>query len=284
MRVSCVLQLGDYQIHCIVENRMYLDAGSVYGIIPKSIWGKLQAADVNNLLPFDINLFVVRGHGKTVIFDAGLGDFLEDRQKKLYSITQPSRLTAGLRQISLKPEDVDIVILTHLHWDHAGGAVKQVDGQTKLVFPNAIHYVHRVEWEDGSAPDERTASVYFPERLRVIDDSGKLRLVDGDWFEILPGLGVRKIGGHTRGQLGVEIESQGRKLIYYSDNFPSCYHLKVPYVSATDLHPLDTQRCKRETLPKAYEGGWLIAMDHDIENKIVRLKYDGLKYTCEKVV
>ncbi len=279
-----MLQLGDYQIHCIVENRMYLDAGSVYGIIPKSIWGKLQTADANNLLPFDINLFVVRAQGKTVIFDAGLGDYLEDRQKKLYSISQPSRLTAGLREIGLSPEAVDIVILTHLHWDHAGGAVKLVDGQTRLVFPNAVHYVHREEWEDGSAPDERTASVYFPERLRIIDEAGKLRLVDGDQFEILPGFSVRKIGGHTRGQLGVEIESQGQKLIYYSDNFPSCYHLKVPYVSATDLYPLDTQRCKRETLPKAYEGGWLIAMDHDIDNKIVRLNYDGLKYTCEKVV
>ncbi len=279
-----MLNLGDYQVHCLVENRMYLDAGSVYGIIPKSIWSKFQQADADNLLPFDINLFVVRGHGKTIIFDAGLGDYLEDRQKKLYSITQPSRLGSGLRTLDLTPDDVDIVILTHLHWDHAGGAVRLVDGKSAMVFKNALHYVHRDEWEDGSHPDERTAGVYFPDRLRVIEDAGRLRLIDRDVEEILPGLVVRKIGGHTRGQLGVEIESQGQKLIYYSDNFPSCYHLKVPYVSATDLFPLDTQRCKRETLPKAYAGGWLITMDHDIECKIVRLKYDGLKYTCEKVI
>jgi glyoxylase-like metal-dependent hydrolase (beta-lactamase superfamily II) len=279
-----MLQLGDFTIHCIVENRIYLDAGSVYGIIPKSIWSKHQQADSNNLIPFDINVFVVQGLGHNIIFDAGLGDYLEDRQRKLYGTSQPSALTAGLQQLGLTPADIDIVILSHLHWDHAGGSVQRVNGRTDLIFPNARHYVHKFEWEDASNPDERTTGVYFPDRLAAIAAAGKLQLLDSDSFEIVPGVKVLRIGGHTRGQLGVEIESGGKKLIYYADNFPSCHHLKVPYVSATDLYPLDTQRCKRETLPKAHEGGWLIAMDHDIECKIVRLKYDGLKYTCEKVL
>ena len=279
-----MLQLGSFEINCIVENRIFLDAGSVYGIIPKSIWSKHIQADDNNLLPFDINLFVVRGGGKNIIFDAGLGDFLEDRQRKLYGTAHQSALTVGLVNLGLTPEDIDIVILSHLHWDHAGGTVRSVNGMTEMVFPNARHVVHQWEWEDASEPDERTSGVYFPARLEILADSGQLDLVDTNRREIVPGVQVVCIGGHTRGQMGIEIESDGQKLIYYADNFPSCHHLKVPYVSATDLYPLDTQRCKRETVPKAFEGGWLIAMDHDIDNKIVRLKYDGLKYTCEKVL
>ncbi len=279
-----MLQLGDFKIHCIVENRIYLDAGSVYGIIPKSIWSKHQQADSNNLIPFDINVFVAQGHGHNIIFDAGLGDYLEDRQRKLYGTSQPSAMSAGLAKIGLTPADIDIVILSHLHWDHAGGSVKSTSGSTELVFPNALHFVHEFEWQDASHPDERTSGVYFPARLAAIMNAGRLQLVDSDTAEVTLGVKIVRIGGHTRGQLGVEIESGGKKLIYYADNFPSCHHLKVPYVSATDLYPLDTQRCKRETLPKAHEGGWFIAMDHDLESKIVRLKYDGLKYTCEKVL
>lgn len=279
-----MLQLGNFEIHCIVENRIYLDAGSVFGIIPKSIWSKHQQADANNLIPFDVNVFVVRGNGHSIIFDAGLGDFLEDRQRKLYGTMQPSAMTAGLAKIGLTVDDIDIVILSHLHWDHAGGTVRKVNDKTELCFPRARHITHQFEWEDASHPDERTSGVYFPDRLSAIELAGKLELVSGELNEICEGVCVVRIGGHTRGQLGVHIESQGQKIIYYADNFPSCHHLKVPYVSATDLFPLETQRCKRETLPKAFEGGWLIAMDHDIECKVARLKYDGLKHTCEKVM
>ncbi len=279
-----MLSLGDYTIDCIVDNRIFLDAGSVFGIIPKSIWSKLQTADENNLIPFDVNVFVARGHGRTIIFDAGLGDFLEERQQKLYGALQPSRLISGLAALGIDPAQVDTVVLTHLHWDHAGGAFRRGAFGARLVFPNAAHYVHEWEWEDANHPDERTSGVYFPERLKALGDAGRLKLMTEDHTEIAPGFGLRRIGGHTRGQLGVEIESRGQKLIYYADNFPTCHHLKVPYVSATDLYPIDTQRCKRETLPRAFEGKWLIAIDHDLDCKIARLKYDGLKYTCEKVL
>ncbi len=156
--------------------------------------------------------------------------------------------------MDLTPQDIDIVILSHLHWDHAGGSVRNLDGQTELCFPNARHITHQLEWEDSLQPDERTASVYFPERLTAIEQAGKLELVSTERHDVCDGVSVVRIGGHTRGQLGVHIESQGQKLIYYADNFPSCHHLKVPYVSATDLYPLETQRCKRETLPKSLRG------------------------------
>lgn len=277
-----MLRLGNFEVHCIVENRFHLDGGSVYGIVPKAIWSKIQPADENNLLPFDTNVFVVRTGERNIIFDVGLGNFLEEKQRKLYGCYQPSRLMSGLTEIGLSPDQIDIVILSHLHWDHVGGAIFNDNGKPAVVFHNAHHYVHRDEWEDANNPDERTAGVYFPDRLRALEESGRLRLVESD-EELLPGVFVRRIGGHTRGQLGVEITSQGEKLVYYADNLLSCHHLKVPYVPATDLFPLETQRCKRELLPRAYEGGWLIAMDHDIEHKVVRLDYDGLKYRCIKV-
>jgi glyoxylase-like metal-dependent hydrolase (beta-lactamase superfamily II) len=277
-----MLKIGDFKFHCIVENRFHLDAGGVFGIVPRSIWSRLQQADENNLLPFDTNVFLLQARGKNILFDVGLGDFLEEKQRKLYGCFKPSGLPAGLEALGLTPDDIDFVLLSHLHWDHAGGCIKSVVGAPAVMFPKAQHYVHADEWQDAMHPDERTIGVYFPDRLRAIESAGLLHLIEAD-TEVLPGIRLVKIGGHTRGQLGVEVESGGEKLIYYADNFLSCHHLKIPYVPASDLFPLDTQRCKRETLPKAAAGGWYVAMDHDIENKVVKIKYDGLKYSCEKV-
>jgi glyoxylase-like metal-dependent hydrolase (beta-lactamase superfamily II) len=277
-----MLKLGAFEVYCIVENRFYIDAGSVYGVVPKAIWSKLQRADDENLLPFDTNVFLVKAHGKNILLDSGLGDYLQDKQRKLYRCEQPSALVSGLAALGLTPDDINIVCLSHLHWDHAGGCIKLVNGKSQPVFSNAKHYVHADEWEDANHPDERTIGVYFPGRLKAINDAGLLELVRED-TDILPGIRLVKIGGHTRGQLGVEIESGGEKLIYYGDNFLSCHHLKIPYVPASDLFPLDTQRCKRETLPKIVAGNWYVAMDHDLEYKIARVKYDGLKYSCDKV-
>lgn len=277
-----MLKVGQFRVHCIVENRFHLDAGGVYGIVPRSIWSRLQQADDNNLLPFDTNVFLLQAHGKNIISDVGLGDFLEEKQRKLYGCDESSNLVPGLAALGLQPEDIDFVLLSHLHWDHVGGCIKQVDGIAAPVFPNARHYVHADEWQDAMNPDERTVGVYFPDRLRALENAGLLQRIDKD-TEVLPGVKLVKIGGHTRGQLGVEVEAGGEKLIYYADNFLSCHHLKIPYVPASDLFPLDTQRCKRETLPRAAEGGWYVAMDHDIENKVVKINYDGLKYRCVKV-
>lgn len=277
-----MLKLGEFEVHCIVENRFHLDAGSVYGVVPKVIWSKLQQADSENLLPFDTNVFLVKAHGRNILLDSGLGDYLLDKQRKLYQCEQRSALVSGLLALGIEPDNIDAVCLSHLHWDHVGGCIKLVDGQPRLVFPRAKHYVHIDEWEDANHPDERTVGVYFPDRLAAIGDSGLLELVRED-KEILPGIRLVRIGGHTRGQMGVGIESHGEKLIYYADNFLSCYHLKIPYVPATDLFPLDTQRCKRETLPKIVAGNWYVAMDHDLDFKIARIRFDGLKYICEKV-
>jgi glyoxylase-like metal-dependent hydrolase (beta-lactamase superfamily II) len=278
-----MLQLGKFQIHCIVENRFHLDAGTMFGIVPKKIWSKYVQADEDNLIPMDTNVFLVQDREHNILIDSGLGDFMEDKQRQLYGCYEPSRLVSGLEEHGLKPADITIVLLSHLHWDHVGGTIKADDsGKPTVVFENATHYIHADEWEDANNPDERTSGVYFPERLKAIADAGLLKLVSGE-EEIVPGIKVVTIGGHTRGQMGIEIEADGQKLIYYADAFPSCHHLRVPYVAAADLFPLDTQRLKRAIVPKAAEERWLIAMDHDLEHKVARIAYDGLKYRCEKV-
>ncbi len=278
-----MLHLGSFKIHCIVENRFHLDAGVMFGVVPKKIWGKYVDTDDDNLIPFDTNVFLVQTGEHNILIDSGLGDFMEEKQRKLYGCEQPSRLLAGLSSLNLAPDDIDIILLSHLHWDHVGGTIKaDAMGNPTVVFERATHYIQADEWEDANNPDERTSGVYFPQRLKAIEQAGLLELVKHD-REIVPGVRVVTIGGHTRGQMGIEIESAGQKLIYYADAFPSCHHLRVPYVPATDLFPLDTQRLKRKIVPQAAEEGWLIAMDHDLEHKVARIKSDGLKYRCEKV-
>lgn len=278
-----MLKLGIFEIHCIVENRFHLDAGTMFGVVPKKIWSKYVEADDDNLIPMETNVFLVQDGEHNILLDSGLGNYMGEKQRRLYGCYEQSHLVPGLAGLGVKPDDIDIVLLSHLHWDHVGGTIKPDEsGNPALVFENATHYIHADEWEDANNPDERTSGVYFPDRLQAIEAAGSLKLVNGE-REIIPGVKVVTIGGHTRGQMGIEIESEGRKLIYYADAFPSCHHIRVPYVPATDLFPLDTQRLKRAIVPKAAEEGWLIAMDHDLDHKVAKIDYDGLKYRCVKV-
>ncbi|MBU0982557.1 MAG: MBL fold metallo-hydrolase [candidate division Zixibacteria bacterium] len=246
----------------------------MFGVIPKSMWSRLLAPDDNNLVPMVTNLFVLRAHGKHMIFDIGLGDTLTDREKKIYGTDGVSCLESSLTERGLTVADIDTVILTHLHTDHAGGAVIRRDGKYVPRFPNARYIVSRGEWENAMHPDERTAAVYVPERLRPLAEAGQIDFIDGD-TELFPGIRAVRTGGHTMDHFGLEIESGGQKVVYYADIFCSAAHLRVPFVPATDLYPLDTMAFKRRVLPDIVDRGVVMAFDHDVTMPLARVESDG---------
>ncbi len=275
-----VYRFGDFTIYHLVEQRFKLDGGAMFGVIPKKIWGKMIDADDDNLIPMITNLFVVDSGDKRILCDTGLGDLLSDREKKIYATEGKSNIEKGLEEIGFSSEDIDIVFLSHLHTDHSGGAVIEKNGKVIPRFENARYLVQKEEWHDAMNPDERTAAVYISERLKPIEESGQLELLDGD-CDYLPGVRIVKTGGHTPGHMGIEFFSIDIAIVYYADIIPSSHHFKVPYVPSTDLLPLDTMKVKRKLTKRALSGEIAIAFDHDIEIPIGKAREEGVKTIIE---
>jgi glyoxylase-like metal-dependent hydrolase (beta-lactamase superfamily II) len=278
-----MFRFGTFAIHHYVERKFKLDGGSMFGVVPKKIWGQLVPSDDDNLIPMHTNLFVVDTGRHKLLCDTGLGTLLTKKEEKIYAAFEPSRIETGLADLGLGVDDIDYVLLSHLHTDHAGGAVALCDGRIVPRFSKARYVVQQEEWQDAMHPDERTAPVYVSERLRVLEDAGQLDLIDGD-VELLPGVRLVKTGGHTPGHQGMEFSSGGKTVVYYADIIPFTHHLKVPYVASVDLLPRDTMRVKRGLVKRALAGEIAIAFDHDVEIPIGTAREEGLRIVITPVV
>ncbi|MCI0530701.1 MAG: MBL fold metallo-hydrolase [candidate division Zixibacteria bacterium] len=266
-----MLKIGDYQVFSLVESRFYLDGGAMFGIVPKIMWEKYLPSNDRNLVPLDCNLLLVKGKGKNVLIDSGLGDVLTDKERIIYSAYNPSNLEVGLLGLGVKPEEIDFVIVTHLHGDHVCGAIKKENGKEILRFKNAKIVTQQAEWKEAQHPDERSRAGYLFDHLSVLGQNKVLELVEGD-AEILPGIRVTKTSGHSEGHQAIEIGSNGQKLVFYGDVIPTSYHLKPHYVPSLDLYPRESMKVKKKIIPEIIEQGWYIAFDHDIKIKIAKLK------------
>lgn len=274
---------GDFTIHHYVERTFKLDGGTMFGIVPKKIWGKLVPVDDDNLVPMNTNLFVVETGKYTFLCDTGLGTLLNERETKIYAAFEPSRIETGLKEIGFAVEDIDYVLLSHLHLDHSGGTVKMVDDRLTPRFPRARYVVQKDEWDDAMHPDERTTAVYKVDLLKTLEDAGQLVLIDGD-EELIPGVKLVKTGGHTVGHQGMEFSSGGETIAYYADIIPFSHHFKVPYVASVDLYPRETMKVKRTLVRRALAGEIAIAFDHDTEIPIGRAYEDGVKTIIKPVL
>jgi glyoxylase-like metal-dependent hydrolase (beta-lactamase superfamily II) len=259
-----MMRWGSCQLFSLHENIFWIDGGAMYGVVPRVIWEKLSPPDERNRVALRANLMLIRSESGNILVETGLGNDIPDRWKEIYGLQEPSHLLEELHRFRLVPEDIDLVVPTHLHFDHSGGGVRR-NGQTfRATFPRARHIVQKKEWAVAMDPDIRSRVSYRKELLVPLMEEGLLWLVDGD-EEIAPGVSVQLTGGHSAGHQVVTVTTSEGTAFYTGDLIPTRYHLKTAYVPSVDVYPMETMRQKDRFIERALDERWLIFFGHDPE-------------------
>ena len=259
------MKLGDFELSLVSDGTYRMDGGAFFGVVPKTLWSRKKKADENNCIRSGLNCLVVRGEDGTVLIETGVGDKLDEKRFRLHGIERQHSLAEDIAGRGIGPDSIDLVINTHLHFDHCGGNTRWKDGQAVPVFPRARYVVQRGEWEHGHLRLERDRVSYLDENYDPLVNSGRMTLLDGD-TTLAPGIAVRVYPGHTRHMQVVLIQSGGKTCAYLGDLVPSSAHLNPTWVMAYDLFPLETIESKKRILAQAAAEQWLCVFVHDAEN------------------
>jgi glyoxylase-like metal-dependent hydrolase (beta-lactamase superfamily II) len=252
--------LGDFELTVVSDGTYFLDAGAFFGVVPKTMWSKKVAPDEQNRLDAGLNSLLVRTGEKNILIETGIGNKLPDKLVQIYK--QPAKLLDNLHAAGVAPEDIDIVINTHLHFDHCGWNTVRRGDRVVATFPNAKYYVQEQEWEHGRLQLERDAISYMSPNYDPLLENGQVVLLNGH-LELTPGISVKVFPGHTANMQAVIIESGGQKACYISDLIPTSSHLDVTWVMAFDLFPLDTIESRKKYYAWAIPERSLTVFTHD---------------------
>jgi glyoxylase-like metal-dependent hydrolase (beta-lactamase superfamily II) len=257
-----MLQLGAFRLHLLSDGYFRLDGGAMFGVVPKPLWEKRAPADDRNRILMGIRPLLIQTGTQNVLIDAGIGDKMSAKDAAIYGFDRAHALDQSLAAVDLSADDIDVVIASHLHFDHAGGFTIRENGVVRPKFPRARYIIRRGEWEDALHPHERNRASYFAENYVPLQEAGVLDLHEGD-DELLPGITARRTGGHTMHHQLIEIQSGGRIAIFAADMLPTTAHLDLPWIMGYDLYPMDTMAYKKQFLREAVEREYLVLFEHD---------------------
>ena len=254
----------------------------MFGVVPKVLWEKQKPADELNRVAMDMNCLLIRDGTHVVLVETGAGPKLNEKQKRNFGVDGPPRLLDELAARGVRPDEVTLVVNTHLHFDHAGGNTYLRDGTIVPTFPRASYVFQRLEWLDANGPNERTRGSYLSDDFAPLEAAGKLELID-EAVEILPGIRLDRIQGHTRGTQTVRV-TEGRETLFFSSDFmPDRHHLPLPWIPSQDLYPLDTLAAKKVILPRAIAEKWIVAFTHDLP-RFGRVTEEDGRYRFDEIV
>jgi len=270
------MHMGDLELHVLIASRWKADGGLMFGVVPKVLWEKQKPADENNMIDCACVCLVARVNGRVVVCETGIGTKLSERRALQVALREPEGLLSSLRRLGIRPDEVDAVITTHLHWDHAGGLTRRDErGGLGLTFPKARHFIQRSEWEFGLHPDVRSQSGYVADDFTPLADGHRLvEFLSGD-AEVLPGVEVRHVGGHTPGSQVVILRSGELACALTGDLVCQTPHLRVPWTMSADLDALRVLEEKARLLDEAQKHRWLLILSHEPDQPVGRLEPGG---------
>jgi glyoxylase-like metal-dependent hydrolase (beta-lactamase superfamily II) len=257
--------VGSIRIHALEAGLQRLDGGAMFGVVPRPLWEKRIPPDDRNRIPLALRCLLIESPGALVLVDTGIGNKETERFHQIYGVENrgsPTRLEDALRAVGFAPEDVQIVVNTHLHFDHAGGNTLRQEGKLLPSFPEARYLVQRGELDFAFTDNERIRASYLRDNFGPLLDLGRWQLLDGQ-TRITRGVRVIPTPGHTPHHQSVLVESEGQVACFLGDVCPTSAHLSLPWLMGYDLEPLVTVESKRVLWERAREEDWLLVFDHD---------------------
>ncbi len=278
------MQIGDYRIEIIPDCEFSLDGGAMFGVVPRVLWERVCPPDELNRIKLTCNcLFIDTGKEK-ILIETGMGEKWSEKETAIYGIHRKKPFAQSLHEITgCKPEDITIVVNTHLHFDHAGGNTSEppavAGGLTQITFKpqfiNARYFVSQSELNAAENPHERDRASYLPENWQPLIDTGQLELKP-DNYEVVEGLIVEQVRGHSETMQTIKLTRGGETLYGFYDMIPTRHHLPLPWIMSYDLYPTETLEYKKKILPQAVSENWICLFYHDFEMPLCRLtEIDG---------
>ena len=261
------------KLHTINTGLFKLDGGAMHGVVPKSMWNKANPADENNLCTWAMRCLLMEENNKLILIDTGMGN---KQDEKFFSHFHPhgdDSLEKSLNALNFSTDDITDVFLTHLHFDHCGGAIKR-DGE-KLIpaFKNATYWSNETHWSSAIQPNAREKASFLKENILPIQESGQLKLIEHkEGISFTDNMEIRFMNGHTDSMMLPLINYNGQKILYCADLIPSAAHISLPWVMGYDMRPLDTLSEKQKVFQEAIDNNWLLFFEHDRVNELGSLQ------------
>ncbi|MEO1054045.1 MAG: MBL fold metallo-hydrolase [Bacteroidota bacterium] len=259
-------------LHVINTGYFKLDGGAMFGVVPKSIWTKLNAPDDNNMCTWAMRCLLVEDGNKAILIDNGIGDKQSEKFFSFYYLHGDDSLIKSLDTAGFSPDDITDNLLTHLHFDHCGGGVKYSGDKLVPAFKNATYWSNEAHWQWALAPNPRERASFLKENLLPMQESGQLKLLEPTESVPLPNMEVLYVDGHTEKQMLPKISYKGRTIVFTADLIPSVGHIGLPYVMAYDVRPLLTMEEKTQLLEEAADNNYILFFEHDPVNECCTVK------------
>lgn len=273
------MKIGDYNLHSIQTGLFKLDGGAMFGVVPKTLWTKTNPSDELNKIDMCTRALLFENDQKKILIDTGIGYKLSEKINKIYDVNfSKYTLETSLKDKGLTREDITDVILTHLHFDHAGGnTYYDEEGKLKLAFPNATYHVQKKHYEWALNPTERDKASFFPENYKILEEKKVLKLYEGEAkFDNV--ISLCPVDGHTPHMQLIKAADGETTLFYLADLIPTAGHVPLPYIMGYDLFPLTTLEEKRKYLKNISEGNWTVFFEHDPYNEAAKLSLGDKGY------
>ncbi len=276
------MRLGELEFYILTDGSLRLDGGAMFGVVPRPLWEKKLPADERNRVSLAMNCLLIKSAGKWILVETGAGDKWDEKHADIYGIGQGTRLPDQLTAHGLRPEDISLVINTHLHFDHCGWNTVTRGGKIVPFFPNARYAVQRGDLEHAKHPTERDAASYVAENFIPLEEDGRWWLLESD-AELAPGVEVVRAPGHTADMQCVRLTGGGQTAFFFADLVPTTAHFGSAWIMAFDLYPLTTLENKKKWIARAVREEWLALFAHDVNTPAARLREEKGQIVAQPV-